>query len=161
MNLFLKTAIFVLIATTGLLNASEEMTFSMIKPSAVREEHTGAILNKIESSGLRIAALKMHKMTKEQAEEFYKEHKDRPFYQELVAFMTTGPVVAMVVEGENSVSRLRAIVGATNPAKAEAGTIRALFGKSITENAIHASDSQASSAREIPFFFQPSEIYSR
>jgi nucleoside-diphosphate kinase len=155
----LQNSLFAFLLSAGILGAAEERTFSMIKPSAVQEGHIGAILNKIEQSGLRIAALKMHKMTKEQAEEFYKEHKERPFYPDLVAFMTSGPVVAMVVEGNDSVVRLRKIVGVTNPAKAEPGTIRALFGKNVTENAIHASDSITSTAREIPFFFQASEIY--
>ncbi len=144
----------------NMLSAAEEQTFSMIKPGAVREKHIGAIIEKIEqSTSLKIGAIKMYQLSKEQAEAFYAEHKERPFFADLVASMTSGPVVAMVVEGENAVVKLREIVGATDPKKAAPGTIRALFGSNVTQNAIHASDSVANATREIPFFFKSGEIY--
>src|SRR5260221_14671685 len=137
----------------------KEMTFSMIKPTAVKEGHIGGIIEVIEKSRLHIAGLKMVKLSKEEAENFYAEHKGKPFYGELVNMMSSGPIVAMVIEGENVVTRLRDIVGATDPKKANRGTIRQLFGKNVGENAIHASDSPASAITEIPFFFTTQEIY--
>lgn len=130
-----------------------DQTFSMIKPTAVKEHHIGGIIDAIEKANLTIVALKMQTISKEQAEAFYGEHKGKPFYPELVQMMSSGPVVLMVVEGDNAVPALRKVVGSTDPKKADAGTIRATFGKSVGENAIHASDSPESAAREIAFFF--------
>jgi len=130
-----------------------EKTFSMIKPTAVKEHHIGGIIDLIEKANLSVVALKMQNITKEQAESFYGEHKGKPFYADLVNMMSSGPVVLMVIEGDNAVMHLREIVGSTDPKKASAGTIRATFGKSVGENAIHASDSTESAKREITFFF--------
>ncbi len=149
-------------ATTTVLSAETSSTFSMIKPRAVQEQHIGEILARIESSGLKVAALKMTRLSQEQAKTFYKEHEGKPFFNALIEKMTSGPVVAMVIAGsgeEATVMRLRAIIGATNPEKAEPNTIRALFGKNVTENAIHASDSEESAKREMQFFFKPDEIF--
>lgn len=141
--------------------SAAEQTFSMIKPTAVKEHHIGGIIDCIEKANLSVAALKMHKLSKEQAEAFYAEHKDKPFYPELTTMMSSGPVVLMVIEGDNAVLKLREVIGSTDPKKAAPGTIRALFGKSVTENAIHGSDSQASAEREIAFFFTKEELYAR
>lgn len=151
--------VFSLSAAEPIVETKKQLTFSMIKPTAVKEGHIGGILEVIEKSNLRIAALKMLKLSKEDAESFYGEHKGKSFYADLVAMMSSGPIVAMVVEGENSVERLREIVGSTDPKKAERNTIRARFGKNVGENAIHASDSPESASKEIPFFFGPRDIY--
>ena len=139
--------------------ASCEQTFSMIKPTAVKEHHIGGIIDCIEKANLSVVALKMHKLSYAQAEAFYAEHKDKPFYPELASMMSSGPVVLMVIEGDNAVLKLREAIGSTDPKKAAPGTIRALFGKSVTENAIHGSDSKASAEREIAFFFAKEELY--
>jgi nucleoside-diphosphate kinase len=139
--------------------SSHQKTFSMIKPSAVQDRHIGGIVEIIERSGLRVVAMKMQKLTREQAERFYAEHKERSFFNDLVTTMSSGPIVAMVIEGNNSIFRLREIVGATDPQKAVPGSIRAIFGKSVSENSIHASDSESSAAREVPFFFSEEEIF--
>ena len=135
-----------------------QQTFSMIKPTAVKENHIGGIINQIEQAKLSVAGLKMHTLSKQQAEEFYAEHKGKPFYPELVAMMSSGPVVLMVIDGDNAVLALREIIGSTDPKKAAPGTIRANFGKTVTENAIHASDSPESANREIAFFFTKEEL---
>src|SRR5690348_13603836 len=129
-------ALFVL-ATTSMF---ADTTFSMIKPGAVQDNEIGAILDQIESSNLRVVAMKMTRLSEETAKTFYKEHEGKPFFKDLVQKMTSGPVVVFVVEGKDAQSRLRTLVGATDPAKADPFTIRALFGKSASENAIHASD---------------------
>ena len=116
-------------------------TFTMIKPDAVRDGHIGAILNQITENGFRIVAMKMTQLSKASAEKFYAIHKERPFFGELVEFMTSGPIVAAILEKDNAVEDFRKLIGATNPAQAEAGTIRARFAKSIGENAVHGSDS--------------------
>ena len=139
---------------------SAEKTFSMIKPTAVQEHHIGGIIDMIEKANLKIAALKLQRLSEEEAEAFYAEHKERPFYKDLVAMMSSGPVVLMVVEGDKAISHLREVVGATNPEQALAGTIRKTYGNSVQENAIHASDSPQSAEREIKFFFATDEIYS-
>lgn len=139
------------------LQASE--TFSMIKPTAVKEQHIGEILALIEKSDLKIVAIKMVKLDEALAKTFYKEHENKPFFPELVQMMTSGPVVAFVASGDDAVLRLRKLVGDTNPKKAALGTIRALFGKSPGENAIHASDSDESAKREIALFFTPDQIF--
>lgn len=135
-----------------------EQTFSIIKPNAVKKNAIGAILEKLESNGLKVAAAKLTVLTQSQCEEFYAEHKERPFFPELVSFMTSGPVLLAVLSGENAVLKNREIMGATNPAEAAPGTIRKLFGDSVGENAVHGSDSPQSAAREIALFFERGEI---
>lgn len=138
-----------------------ERTFSIIKPNAVADNNIGNIIARFEKEGLRIAALKLTHLSKEKAEGFYIEHKERPFFGSLVGFMTEGPVVLMVLEGENAVEKNRKIMGATNPANAEEGTIRKLYAKSIEANAVHGSDSQAAADREINYFFDKNEVQAR
>jgi len=135
-----------------------EQTLSIIKPDAVAKGVIGKILDRFESNGLRVAALKKVQLTPEQAGEFYAVHKERPFYGELVDFMTSGPVVISVLEGENAVLKNRELMGATNPKEAEAGTIRADFADSIDANAVHGSDSLENAKIEIDFFFNKDEI---
>lgn len=138
-----------------------EQTLSIIKPNSVEDNNIGNIIARFESEGLRIAAAKLTKLTKEKAEGFYIEHKERPFFQSLVNFMTSGPVVLMVLEGENAIERNREIMGATNPADAEEGTLRKLYASSIEANAVHGSDSAQSAEREIAYFFEKEEILKR
>ena len=138
-----------------------EKTFSIIKPPAVQKNAIGAIVERFEKNNIRIAAMKLTKLTKEKAEGFYAEHKERPFFGSLVSFMTSGPVVLMVLEGENVVVRNREIMGATNPANALPGTIRKDFADSIEANAVHGSDSPASAQREIAYFFESHEVQNR
>ncbi len=133
-------------------------TLSIIKPDATRRNLTGAISAMLEESGLRIVAQKRLRLSTEQAEAFYAVHRARPFFKDLVRFMISGPVVVQVLEGENAVERNRAIMGATDPAKAEAGTIRARFAESIEANSVHGSDSPETAATEIAFFFTSAEI---
>ncbi len=130
-----------------------EQTLSIIKPDAVAKGAVGSILARFEKAGLKIVALKMLHLSREQAEGFYSEHKERGFFDELVSFMTSGPVTVQVLEGENAIAKNRNLMGATNPQEAEAGTIRADFADSIDANAVHGSDSPESAAREIQFFF--------
>ncbi len=138
-----------------------ERTFSIIKPDAVAKNHIGEIVSRFEKNGLRIVAMKMLHLTKEQAEGFYAVHKERPFFNDLVAFMISGPVVVQVLEGENAVLKNRELMGATNPAEAEPGTIRADFAESIDENAVHGSDAPETAKEEIAFFFSEDEICER
>ena len=135
-----------------------ERTFSIIKPDATARNLTGAINAMIEQAGLRIVAQKRIKMTREQAETFYAIHRQRPFFGELVAFMTSGPVVVQVLEGDNAVAAYRDIMGATDPAKATPGTIRKVHAKSIGENSVHGSDAPETAVREIAQFFAGNEI---
>jgi nucleoside-diphosphate kinase len=135
-----------------------ERTLSIIKPDAVAKNVVGQILSRFEGAGLKIVALKMQHLSREQAEGFYAEHSERPFFNDLVAFMTSGPVSVQVLEGENAVLANRDLMGATNPQEAEAGTIRADFAQSIDANAVHGSDSTTSAAREVAYFFDDSEI---
>jgi len=135
-----------------------ERTLSIIKPDATRRNLTGRINAKLEEAGLRIVAQKRLRLTAEQAGGFYAEHKARSFFGELVDFMISGPVVVQVLEGDNAVARNRDIMGATNPANAAAGTIRKEFAESIEANSVHGSDSAASAAREIAFFFSELEL---
>lgn len=135
-----------------------ERTFSIIKPDATRRNLTGAVTSMLEGAGLRVIASRRIHMTKEQAEGFYGVHKDRPFFGDLVSFMTSGPVVVQVLEGENAVAANRAIMGATNPENAEPGTIRKELAESIEANTVHGSDSAENAATEIAFFFKPEEI---
>ena len=140
---------------------SVEQTLSIIKPDAVAKNVTGQINARFEAAGLQIIAQKMLRLSDELAGGFYAEHKERPFYPALVEFMTSGPVVVQVLEGEGAILKNRELMGATNPAVADAGTIRADFAKSIDANAVHGSDSPASAAREIAYFFASSDLCSR
>jgi nucleoside-diphosphate kinase len=135
-----------------------EHTFSILKPDATRRNLTGAVNAVIEAAGLRIVAQKRIHMTAAQAGKFYEVHAERPFFGELVEFMTSGPVVVQVLEGENAVARYREVMGATNPANADAGTIRKLFAESVGENTVHGSDSQENAKIEIAQFFSGLEI---
>ena len=135
-----------------------ERTFSIIKPDATRKNLTGKVNAVIEDAGLRIVAQKRIKMSRAQAEEFYGVHKERPFFGELVDFMTSGPVVVQVLEGENAVARYREVMGATNPAQAAEGTIRKLYAESVGENSVHGSDSLDNAKLEIAQFFTDAEI---
>jgi len=135
-----------------------ERTFSIIKPDATERNLTGRINAKFEEAGLRIVAQKRLHLTEAQAGAFYAVHKERPFYKDLVAFMTSGPVVAQVLEGENAVAKNREVMGATNPANAAEGTIRKEFAESIEANSVHGSDSPENAAAEIAFFFAGIEI---
>ena len=138
-----------------------ERTFSIIKPDAVAKNVIGQIYSRFEAKGLRIVAAKMIQLTQEQAEGFYAEHKERPFFNDLVSFMISGPVVMQVLEGEGAVLANRDIMGATNPKEADAGTIRADFAESIDENAVHGSDATDTAAREISYFFSDAELCDR
>jgi nucleoside-diphosphate kinase len=137
---------------------ASERTFSIIKPDATKRNLTGAINQKIESAGLRIIGQKRIKMSQSQAEGFYGVHKERPFFKSLVSFMTSGPVVVQVLQGDNAVLKYREVMGATDPAKANAGTIRKEFAESIEANSVHGSDSPENAKIEIEFFFKPEEI---
>ena len=135
-----------------------ERTLSIIKPDATRRNLTGAITSMLEEAGLRVVASKRIHMSREQAEGFYGVHRERPFFNDLVSFMTSGPVVVQVLEGQNAVARNREIMGATNPANADEGTIRKTFAESIEANSVHGSDSPENAKIEIDFFFKPDEI---
>ncbi|MBW7982151.1 nucleoside-diphosphate kinase [Enterobacillus tribolii] len=138
-----------------------ERTFSIVKPNAVAKNLIGAIYSRFEAAGLKIVAAKMLHLTREQAEGFYAEHAERPFFGGLVDFMTSGPIILQVLEGKDAVRRHREIMGATNPENALAGTLRADYADSLTENAVHGSDSAESAAREIAYFFSEGEICPR
>lgn len=140
---------------------SIEHTLSIIKPDAVANNLIGKINARFEEQGLRILAMRMMQLSREKAEGFYAEHKDRPFFGELVDFMTSGPVVVQVLSGENAIMRNREIMGATNPAEAAEGTLRKDFAESVGRNAVHGSDAPASAEREIAYFFEPAEICAR
>lgn len=135
-------------------------TFTMIKPDAVENGHIGAILEKINSAGFKIVAMKLTKLSKEKAEKFYEVHNERPFFGELVAFMSRGPIVAAILEKNNAVEEFRKLIGATNPAEAEEGTIRNLYATSMGENAVHGSDSDENAEIEGSFHFTIEEILS-
>lgn len=138
--------------------AEIQRTLSIVKPDAVEARVGGEILRRIETSGLRIIALKMLRLSEEQARGFYAVHKQRPFYASLVDFMTSGPVIVSVLEGEDAIARYRRLMGATNPAEAEAGTIRADFATDIERNAVHGSDAPETARVEIAYFFNAQEI---
>jgi len=140
---------------------SVERTLSIIKPDAVAKNVIGEIISRFEKGGLTVVAAKMLQLDDELAGGFYAEHKERPFFSDLVEFMTSGPVIVQVLEGENAIARNRELMGATNPAAAEPGTIRADFANSIDANAVHGSDSPGSATREIGYFFKPEEICPR
>lgn len=139
----------------------QERTLSIIKPDAVAKDVIGDIYSRFEQGGLRVIAARMMHLSRDQAEQFYAVHKERPFFGELVDFMISGPIVVQVLEGENAVSRNREIMGATNPADAAPGTIRADFADEVTENAVHGSDAADTANQEIGFFFKPEEICPR
>ena len=135
-----------------------ERTFSIIKPDATRRNLTGAIVDRLEKAGLRVVASRRIRLSKEQAEAFYGVHRERPFFASLVSFMTSGPVVVQVLEGEGAVARYREVMGATNPEQAAEGTIRKLYAKSVGENSVHGSDSDENAKIEIAQFFTDDEI---
>ena len=137
---------------------AQEMTFSIIKPNAVAKNAVGDIINHFESNGLKVTAAKMTKLSTEKCSEFYAEHKERPFFGELVEFMTSGPVLLMALSGEGAILKNRELMGATNPADAAAGTIRAKHGDNMGANAVHGSDSPESAEREISLFFEKNEL---
>lgn len=139
----------------------KEKTLSIIKPDAVRKNFIGEILARFEKNGLKVAAAKMMHLSKEQAEKFYAIHKERPFFKDLVAFISSGPVLVQVLEGENAIQKNRDIMGATDPKKAAPGTIRKDFASSIDENAVHGSDAPETAKQEISFFFSDKEIFTR
>ena len=138
---------------------SGNVTFTMIKPSAVKSGYLGPILTRFAEAGFRITALKMHRMTRREAELFYEVHKDKPFYPDLVEFMISGPMVAAILEKSNAVEDFRTLIGTTDPARAAPGTIRRLFGVTVTENAVHGSDSDENAVKEGSFFFSAEEKY--
>ena len=138
-----------------------ERTLSIIKPDAVAKDVIGEIYTRFEQAGLKIVAARMKHLSFEQAQEFYAVHRDRPFFNDLVSFMTSGPVMIQVLEGENAISRNRELMGATNPEEAAPGTIRADFARSIDANAVHGSDAEETARVEIACFFDASEIHSR
>ena len=136
-----------------------EKTLSIVKPDGVKKRLIGEIIRRFEQNGLRIAAMKMLTMSKDEAKGFYIVHKERPFYQSLTSFMSEGPIVVMVIEGENVINRVRELMGATNPKDASPGTIRADFSSDIEHNIVHGSDSKESASFEIPYFFSHIEIH--
>ena len=138
-----------------------ERTLSIVKPDAVAKNVIGAIISRFENAGLKVVAARMLHLDRERAEGFYAVHRDRPFFAELVEFMTSGPVLVQVLEGENAIEKNREVMGATDPAKAAPGTIRADFANEITENAVHGSDSPSTAATEIAYFFSEDEICPR
>lgn len=138
-----------------------ERTLSIIKPDAVAKNIIGKIYSRFEDNGLRIIAARMMHLSRAQAEDFYSVHRERPFFNDLVSFMITGPVMVQVLEGENAITRNRQLMGATNPKEAEPGTIRADFAETVDENAVHGSDSSETACKEIDFFFTDNEICPR
>lgn len=154
---FLSACFLFLLAFFSL--SANEQTLALIKPDAVKAQHIGEILTRYEQNGLRISALKMTKLDQAKAEKFYAVHKERPFFRDLVTFMSSGPIVAIVLEGDQAVAKNRELMGATNFKEAAKGTLRADFAKSMTENAVHGSDAPETAKEEISFFFAPSEIY--
>lgn len=140
---------------------TKERTLSIIKPDAVGKNHIGEIISSFEKQGLKVVAAKMLHLNEQKAKDFYAVHKERPFYGSLVSFMTTGPALVMVLEGENAIAKNREIMGATDPQKADEGTIRKRFASGIEENAVHGSDSPQTAEWEIKFFFKDDEIHPR
>ncbi|HLI79430.1 MAG TPA: nucleoside-diphosphate kinase [Candidatus Binataceae bacterium] len=135
-----------------------EKTFAIIKPDAVARALIGDIIKRIEQSGLKVRAMRLTKLSREQAERFYEVHKARPFYNDLCTYMSSGPVVVMCLEGEDAIKRWRELMGATDPKKAAAGTIRYDFGENIERNAVHGSDAPETAAQEVPFFFSSLDL---
>ena len=137
---------------------SVERTFGMIKPDAIAKGHAGAILSLVEEKGFRIVAMKTKRISKQEAEAFYAVHKERPFFGGLVSFMTEGPALLMVLEGDNAIAKWRELMGTTNPANAAEGTIRKRYAETIERNSVHGSDAVETAQQEIPFFFSGSEL---
>lgn len=137
-----------------------QRTLAIIKPDGVRQKSIGEVIRRLEATGFQIVGMKMVHLTPEGAGDFYAVHKERPFYASLIKFMSSGPIVPIVLEGENVIERLRTLMGATDPAKAAEGTIRKDLASNVEQNVIHGSDSEASAATEIPFFFSPQEMIS-
>ena len=137
-----------------------QRTLAIIKPDGVRQKSIGEVIRRLEATGFQIVGMKMVHLTPEGAADFYAVHKERPFYASLIKFMSSGPIVPIVLEGENVIERLRTLMGATDPAKAAEGTIRKDLASNVEQNVIHGSDSEASAATEIPFFFSPQEMIS-
>jgi nucleoside-diphosphate kinase len=135
-----------------------QRTLAIVKPDGVRQRNVGDVIRRLEAAGFAVRGLKMVRLSQEKAGEFYAVHRERPFYQSLTVFMSSGPIVPMVLEGENAIEKLRTLMGATDPAKAAAGTIRKDLASSIEQNVIHGSDSEASANTEIPFFFSQTEL---
>ncbi len=144
---------------TNLNTMQEDITFTMIKPDAVKEGNAGAIMKMIEAADFKILALKLTRLSREQAGMFYEVHKDKPFYESLCDYMSSGKIIAMVVSKKNAVKEYRNLIGATDPAKAETGTIRKLYAKSVQANAVHGSDSDENAQKEANFFFSELEYY--
>ncbi|CAN5916840.1 nucleoside-diphosphate kinase [soil metagenome] len=138
---------------------AQNITFTMIKPDAVQDNHTGGITHMIEEAGFRIVSLKKTRLSEERAGQFYEVHKERPFYGDLVRYMSSGPIVAMILEKDNAVADFRKLIGATNPANAEEGTIRKKYAKSVEANAVHGSDSDENAQIEADFFFGEDERF--
>ncbi|MCB1136728.1 MAG: nucleoside-diphosphate kinase [Chlamydiia bacterium] len=161
----LSTVLAAVVLCCPALNAAEvgakERTLSIVKPDAVGSNHIGDIVSRFEHAGLQVVGMKMLHLTQQQAEAFYAVHKERPFYKDLVQYMTSGPVVVMVLEGPDAVRANRDLMGATNPKTAQPGSIRSLYGTSIEENAVHGSDSAANAQNEIAFFFHGNETLNR
>ncbi len=151
-----KWALFLLLPC--LCFAADEQTLSIIKPDAVKAKHIGDIIQRFEHNGLKVGAMKMTALSQDKAGAFYKEHEGKPFYNDLTKFMTSGPVVVMVLTGPDAIAKNRELMGATDFQKAAPGTIRKDFAHSLTENAVHGSDSKESAKREIDFFFTPAEL---
>lgn len=148
-----------LMAFCGSMNAGEQQTLSIIKPDAVEGHHIGDIIARFEKAGLHVAAIKMVRLTEEEAGQFYAVHKDKPFYKDLTVYMSSGPVVPIVLEGNDAIAMNRQLMGATDPKAAATGTIRADFAQSKSINAVHGSDSPEAAKEEIAFFFKPNEIF--
>lgn len=146
-------------AFLGLSSLKADESLMMIKPEQVKENHIGSILKKVEDAGFEIVGLKMTKLTEERASKFYESLKDKPFFKDLIAYITSGPIVAIVIQGDNVVENARDLIGSTNPQDAKEGTIRKMFGKNIQSNAVHGSDSNDNAKREIDFFFSKNEIF--
>ena len=138
-----------------------QQTLAIVKPEAVAANHLGDIITRIEAVGLRIVGAKMTHLSEQQAQEFYSEHREKPFFDDLVQYMTSGPVVAMTLEGPDAIIKYRGLMGATNPAEAAPNTLRATYGTSLSENAVHGSDSVSSARREVAFFFGPTDLCPR
>jgi nucleoside-diphosphate kinase len=161
MKKFLSILLTMLVGAFAQAVGAEAQTLSIIKPDAVAANHIGEIIARFEKAGLKVAAAKMTRLSKSEAESFYAVHKERPFYKDLVAYMSSGPIFVQVLEGSDAVNKNRELMGATDPKKAAKGTIRADFGTDVQSNAVHGSDSVDNAKTEIAFFFKPSEIYSR
>lgn len=138
---------------------AQERTLAIVKPDAVKANHIGGVIDLFEKGGLQVVAIKMQHMTRSQAQQFYAAHKEKPFYEDLVNYMSSGPIVTLVLEGNDAVTKGREIIGSTDPKNAAPGTIRAMFGQTKTYNAVHGSDSADNAKTEIAFFFKPQDLF--